>query len=457
MEIQLEMNKNSSEIGKNSITYSNELVWLNELIEARFKQHFSNEFIEKNSFIPPDLTHDESKYANWVKKLALNNFERLVVISSLAYEYSSNVFDKFLIKNKGLDKRFTEFGGKLDDKNSRFIPTLETLVFLYYGNEVGSKFQAQRLFNENHVFNRNGVISLSLKTENDSVLSRILSLSEEIIQLLTLGVEYKPDYSTEFPAKLIETEMNWEDLVLNPVILDEIQNINTWLLHKDEINQSKVLSKKLNKGYKCLFYGPPGTGKTLSTLLIGKKNKKDVYRIDLSQIVSKYVGETEKNLAKIFNIAENKDWVLFFDEAESLFSKRTAVNDSKDKFANQQTAYLLQRLEEYKGLIILATNLKPNIDSAFSRRIQSTINFSMPDLRERKILWTNFLNQMATVEKDTIDRLSKDFKLSGGSIKNVIQFSWLLAKRNGTEISEKILLQGIRRELNKDGKSIDSI
>ena len=146
------MNKNSSEIGKNSITYSNELVWLNELIEARFKQHFSNELIEKNSFIPPDLTHDESKYANWVKKLALNNFERLVVISSLAYEYSSNVFDKFLIKNKGLDKRFTEFGGKLDDKNSRFIPTLETLVFLYYGNEVGSKFQAQRLFNENHVY-----------------------------------------------------------------------------------------------------------------------------------------------------------------------------------------------------------------------------------------------------------------------------------------------------------------
>ena len=221
------MNQTSSEIEKNSITYSNDLAWLNELIEVRFKQHFSNELIDNNSFIPPDLTHDDSKYANWVKNLALNNFERLVVISSLAYEYSSNVFDKFLIKNKGLDKRFTEFGGKLDDKNSRFIPTLETLVFLYYGNEVGSKFHAQRLFNENHVFNRNGVISLSLKTENDSVLSRILSLSEEIIQLLTLGVEFKPDYSTEFPAKLIKTEMNWYVLVLSPVILDALQNITT--------------------------------------------------------------------------------------------------------------------------------------------------------------------------------------------------------------------------------------
>ena len=451
------MNQNISDIEKNSITYKKELAWLNELIEARFKQHFSNKLVNESSFIPPDISGDGSKYANWVKKLGLNNFERLVIISSLAYEYSSNTFDKFLIKNKGLDKRFTEFGGKVDDKNSRFIPTLETLIFLYYGNEVGSKFKAQSLFKDNHVFNRNGVISLSLKTENDSVLSRILSLSEEVIQLLTLGEEYKPDYTTEFPAKLIKTEMTWEDLVLNPVIFDEIKNINTWLLHKDEIDESKVLSKKLNKGYKCLFYGPPGTGKTLSTLLIGKKNNKDVYRIDLSQIVSKYVGETEKNLAKIFNIAENKNWILFFDEAESLFSKRTSINDSKDKFANQQTAYLLQRVEEYKGLIILATNLKPNIDTAFSRRIQSIINFTMPDLKERKILWVNFLKDIAEINKEIIQRLSKDYKLSGGSIKNVIQFSWLLAKRNGTEISEKIILQGIRRELNKDGKSIDSI
>ena len=451
------MNQNISDIEKNSITYKKELAWLNELIEARFKQHFSNKLVNKSSFIPPDISGDGSKYANWVKKLGLDNFERLVIISSLASEYSSNTFDKFLIKNKGLDKRFTEFGGKVDDKNSRFIPTLETLIFLYYGNEVGSKFKTQSLFKDNHVFNRNGVISLSLKTENDSVLSRILSLSEEVIQLLTLGEEYKPDYTTEFPAKLIKTEMTWEDLVLNPVIFDEIKNINTWLLHKDEIDESKVLSKKLNKGYKCLFYGPPGTGKTLSTLLIGKKNNKDVYRIDLSQIVSKYVGETEKNLAKVFNIAENKNWILFFDEAESLFSKRTSINDSKDKFANQQTAYLLQRVEEYKGLIILATNLKPNIDNAFSRRIQSIINFTMPDLKERKILWVNFLKDIAEINKEIIQRLSKDYKLSGGSIKNVIQFSWLLAKRNGTEISEKIILQGIRRELNKDGKSIDSI
>ena len=451
------MNIDTTEINKNATTYSNEIHWLNTIIDARFKQHFSNEGIQENEFNPPNLTEDQSKYALWVKKLELGHFERLVVIAALAYSYSSNVFDKFLIKNKGLDKRFTEFGGKIDDKNSRFIPTLETLTFLFYGNEVEAKFQAQNLYNEHHVFNRNGIINLSAKSENDSILSRTLSLTEEVVQQLTLGVEFKPDFSNDFPAKLIHTEMNWEDLVLNPVVMDEIQNINTWLLHKDEITENKILSKKLNKGYKCLFYGPPGTGKTLSTALIGKKNKKDVYRIDLSQIVSKYVGETEKNLAKIFNIAENKDWILFFDEAESLFSKRTSVNDSKDKFANQQTAYLLQRVEEYKGLIILATNLKPNIDIAFSRRIQSIINFSMPDIRERKILWTNFLADLSDIDETTTGRLAKEYPLSGGSIKNVIQSAWLLAKRNQSEITEKEIIQGIRRELIKDGKSIDSI
>ena len=143
--------------------------------------------------------------------------------------------------------------------------------------------------------------------------------------------------------------------------------------------------KKYGNEFIKIYQGPPGTGKTLSASLIGKKNNLDVYRIDISQVVSKYIGETEKNLGNIFDVAENKNWILFFDEAESLFSKRTSVSDSKDKFANQETAYLLQRVENYNGLILLATNLKPNIDLAFSRRIQSIINFPIPTVKQREI------------------------------------------------------------------------
>lgn len=443
-------------IQNNADTYSREIDWLNSLINMRLEKHFSNNSSSSFNIIPPDCKNDNSIYANWIKKHDLKSFERLVIISSLAYIYTPNVFDKFLIKNKGLDKRFTEFGGKIDDKNSRFIPTLETLTFLHFGNEVAAKFNTQIIFSENHLFNKKGIINFGEKNENDSVISRTISLSEEIIQLLTLGIDFKPDFSKDFPAKRITTDMNWDELVANPMIMDEVENVCTWLKHKSEISENKILSKKFNKGYKCLFYGPPGTGKTLTTLLIGKRNNKDVYRIDLSQIVSKYVGETEKNLSKVFNTAENKDWILFFDEAESLFSKRTSINDSKDKFANQQTAYLLQRVEEYNGLIILATNLKPNIDNAFSRRIQTTIHFTMPDLKERKTLWVNFLSGVSNLKNKEIEKLAREYEISGGSIKNVVQYAWLLSKRNDSSLTNKEIVQGIRRELIKDGKSLNS-
>ena len=231
--------------------------------------------------------------------------------------------------------------------------------------------------------------------------------------------------------------------------------VNTWIENKLEIDNNKVLAKKINKGYKCLFYGPPGTGKTLTASLIGKKNNKPVYRVDLSQVVSKYIGETEKNLANIFDIAENKEWILFFDEAESLFSKRTGVSDSKDKHANQQTAYLLQRVENFNGLIILATNLKPNIDLAFSRRIQSVINFPIPEAADREKLWINALKNISNLPISFVKNISISYEISGGVIKNVIQYAWLVSKSYDLPISEKNILSGIRRELAKDGKSFE--
>jgi SpoVK/Ycf46/Vps4 family AAA+-type ATPase len=274
--------------------------------------------------------------------------------------------------------------------------------------------------------------------------------------MFTLGKPYKPNYSSNFPAKLIDTPLDWDDLILNKSTSEEVVMINTWIENKTEIESNHILKKKINAGYKCLFYGPPGTGKTLTASLVGKKNKKDVYRIDLSQVVSKYIGETEKNLANIFDIAENKNWILFFDEAESLFSKRTAVSDSKDKHANQQTAYLLQRVENYKGLIILATNLKPNIDLAFSRRIQSIINFPIPSILEREKLWITALNNISDLPLSFIKEISKSYSISGGVIKNVIQYAWLISKRKKCAINEKQIILGIRRELNKDGKSFDN-
>lgn len=152
-----------------------------------------------------------------------------------------------------------------------------------------------------------------------------------------------------------------------------------WLKHLPALKPRRSLNKKIKSGYRCLFYGPSGTGKTMTAAWIGKESNLPVYRIDLSMVISKYIGETEKNLKRLFDDAEKKVGILFFDEADALFGKRTNVRDAHDKFANQEVAYLLQRLEDYPGLVILASNLKSNIDEAFTRRFNSVLKFPIPD------------------------------------------------------------------------------
>jgi SpoVK/Ycf46/Vps4 family AAA+-type ATPase len=159
------------------------------------------------------------------------------------------------------------------------------------------------------------------------------------------------------------------------------------------------MGKQIAPVYRALFYGPSGTGKTLTATLLGKEFSREVYRVDLSQVISKYIGETEKNLEKIFVQAENKNWILLFDEADALFGKRTQTKSSNDKYANQEVSYLLQRVENFNGLIVLASNFKNNIDDAFLRRFNSIINFTKPNVEERLELWTKALPKNATIKK----------------------------------------------------------
>ena len=150
-----------------------------------------------------------------------------------------------------------------------------------------------------------------------------------------------------------------------------------WVKYGERIRKEWGLESRIKPGYRALFYGPSGSGKTFTATLLGKEVGKDVFCVDLSMVVSKFIGETEKNLSHVFEVAENKDWILFFDEADALFGKRTNVKDSHDRYANQEVAYLLQRVENYRGLVILSTNFKSNIDEAFARRFQVMVPFRM--------------------------------------------------------------------------------
>jgi SpoVK/Ycf46/Vps4 family AAA+-type ATPase len=182
----------------------------------------------------------------------------------------------------------------------------------------------------------------------------------------------------------------------------------------------------------------------------------DVYRIDLSMVVSKYIGETEKNLANIFDQAQNKNWILFFDEADALFGKRTQTTHAHDRYANQEISYLLQRTEDFPGVVILATNLKGNIDDAFARRFQSLVYFPMPDAGQRLQLWQKTLDHNCSLTKETsLPEIAGKFELSGGAITNVVRYGAIQAlqhKRNA--IAGTDLIKGIARELRKEGKTI---
>ena len=210
------------------------------------------------------------------------------------------------------------------------------------------------------------------------------------------------------------------------------------------------------KGYRVLFYGPPGTGKSLTATLMGNECGKNVYRIDLSQIVSKYIGETEKNLGKVFDQAMNKNWILFFDEADSLFGKRTQTSSSNDRFANQEVSYLLQKIEDFPGIIVLATNLKANMDDAFSRRFQNMVYFTIPDAKQREIIWKNAFSNKSILDKNVhLEEIADKYEIAGGSIINVIRYCSLKAlKRNDNIIKKNDIITGIKKELLKEGKTI---
>lgn len=250
--------------------------------------------------------------------------------------------------------------------------------------------------------------------------------------------------------------MEWGDLVLGEATEKNLSELLAWPDHGQKLIEDLNMKRTIQPGYRALFYGPSGTGKTITAALIGKKTGLPVYRVDISQMVSKYIGETEKNLEKIFNTAEEHNWILFFDEADALFGKRTSIGTSNDKYANQETAYLLQRIETCTNIVILATNLKKNLDEAFTRRFQSIIHFPVPDSKERLRLWQGVFTEDVVLDDEiNLEEIAEKFDIAGGSIVNVARYSTLMAlSRNTAFISRDFLMEGIKREHAKLGRTI---
>jgi hypothetical protein len=258
-------------------------------------------------------------------------------------------------------------------------------------------------------------------------------------------------------TRKIEPRYAWDDLILPQEQTVMLREIVSTVRERPLVLEQWGLGKKLvsSAGIPILFSGPPGTGKTMAAEVIARVLGLDLYKIDLSGVVSKYIGETEKNLERIFNEAENSNAILFFDEADAVFGKRSEVKDAHDRYANIEISYLLQRMEAYGGITILATNLRANLDEAFTRRLQFVVDFPFPEEEYRRRIWET-LFPPGLPREDNLDfgLLANRFKLAGGNIRNIIVNAAYLAAADGKRVSMEHMLHGVRRELQKMGRLV---
>jgi len=436
-----------------------ELAWFHQVLDTRVR-HYSRAKGEEGQdplTIPaPDLTSDDCYYARLVNHHELAPEERLVLMLALAPDIKPEFLDIYFTQNSDYERGFSEFGGILGRRHSGFIPTIESAYFLLSGGSIRLRLLYAHIFESAHIFQRFKILDLDYRDKSEPMAGTPLRLNQHVLDMLILGYIRDPETGVDFPAKRLDTGLEWEDIVFTPQTYEQLEELRAWLEHEKELLDGWQFRKYIKPGYRCLFYGPPGTGKTMTAGLLGKISDRAVYRIDLSQLVSKYIGETEKNLEKIFTQAEMRNWILFFDEADAVFGKRTTVSDAHDRYANQGTSYLLQRIEDCPNVVILASNNKSNIDDAFYRRFQSTVYFPMPRKPERLKLWEQGFSPVSTLENEILlEEIAEQYEMAGGAIMNVIRFTSLMAiKKKSRIITYDDLIRGIQREFNKEGRTV---
>ena len=403
-----------------------------------------------------DYRLDSSLFADLNGGEPLSPAEHMVVLLALVPHLRPDLYGRLIGQHLPEGGDLPEFGGVRGEHHRGILPTGETAQFVLAGDDLERRLEVQRMLSGEHWFARRHVLWLEGVHEGEPKMSGRLILDPEVVERLTTGTVSLPRFSVDFPAEHVETDMEWDDVVLPAETVSRVREIENWIHHNDKVIGEWGMGKRVKPGYRVLFYGPPGTGKTLTAMLLGKATGRPVFRVDLSRVVSKYIGETEKNLARLFDRAEHKDWILFFDEADALFGKRTDVRDAHDKYANQEVAYLLQRIETFSGLVILASNQRGNIDDAFLRRFQAAVHFPMPGPEDRFGIWTRSFPPQVTVADDVDwQEVAGRFELTGAGIVNVAHFCAIESLANSTRAVDRAFLESaIVRELVKEGKLV---
>ncbi len=430
--------------------------WLRDIFVYRIEKDYSQGFRQVLDIVPPpgansgDLITFEQVCFNH----KLNGAEQLVLLLSLAPYYipdflchisqiAKNEHNKELFFNSGL-------------VNKALYPTIETALILLGGNNITEREENLINFSNDAKLFKNDIISLPTPPYGEPFTMSTLIPDQTVIGSILSGRICGPEFSHDFPANVIESDYSWHDLILDESTRTQLQELKEWLQFVDICEKQGIHANNFKRDYKCLFYGPPGTGKTMAASLIGKLTGHKVFRIDLSAVVSKYIGETEKNLARIFDRASHGQWILFFDEADALFGKRGETHNANERYANQEVSYLLQRFETYEGVSILASNYRNNIDMAFYRRFHSIISFKKPEADERLQLWKVHLPKGFKYDENVnLNEISQSVKITGAGIHNVLRRSCMKAVINGDMVIKgQDLYESVKLEFAKENKTI---
>jgi DNA polymerase III delta prime subunit len=432
-----------------------EIAWFRETVDLRLDLHAREADGDLLASVPvPDLGDLPVPFAEGVREAGLAPAERLVLMLALLPHLRPQTLDHFLIQNDASKRRFTEFGGAEGGTQHGFRPTRETALFLLAGENMDRRFAAMQLFAPEAPLQARRILETSEEIGEAGPWAP-LTVSGRWIARLTTGTAAAPRFGPLFPAQLLETPYALKDVVVGQAVREELDDLLAWVRNEKLLMEDWGLRKHLKPGYRALFHGPPGTGKTMTVAVLGKELGLPVYRVDLSRVVSKWVGETEKNLGALFDQAADGDMLLFFDEADALFGRRGDTQSANDRHANQQIAYLLQRIEDCPGVVILASNLKANIDAAFARRFQAMVYFPMPDTAARLRLW-----QMAFADPRgklaagvSLEGLARRYELSGGEMINVLRRLSVhaLIDESGY-VPETRIAEAIARELASSGR-----
>ncbi|MBB3701377.1 AAA family ATPase [Flammeovirga yaeyamensis] len=390
------------------------------------------------------------------KKYKLTIEEEFLIVFSYAWQIKPHLFLPFVEGFKNIEFR-TKYGGYLDNERELYIPTLKTFLEIIISKEYRSEF-ILKLSDKNFSLLRDGVIFLEpFQKNNNNILDSVLKLSPNFIQYLIGGESPRLDHEIDFPARLKESKVPFDEVVLSDTTKEEIQPLELLLEVLPKIKEDKSLKKYISDNHIFVFSGSPGTGKSLTATTLGSKYNMSTYTLDISRVVSRYVGDFEKAMERVFTRLHGQNCILFIDEADSIFTKRNEnVNEAKDKYSNQEMSYLLQRLETFDGIVILASNvrdIRTHVDKAMMRRINHIIEFPFPLANEREQLWKFSLPNEYTFEDGLVDKLSMSYQLSGANIASIMSEVLIKAIYNKTNI---ITFQMIEPSIKKEFYKRDS-